>query len=219
MAKEYDSIMKNDVWNFVPRPKGRSMVTSKSLYKIKRGADGSIKKYKARFVAYGFSQKEGEDYNDIFAPVAQYTTICLIVTLAASQGWTLHQMDVKTAFLHGLLQEEVYVEQPPGFEVHDRKTHVCLLKKALYGLKQAPRAWYAHIDNYLIKLGFTRSNADPNFYLKTIQCMPLILVLYVDDLFMTIANPLILECKRKLASEFEMKDLGLMLLSYGMFYA
>ena len=82
--------------------------------------------------------------------MAGYTTIHLIVALVASQGWTLHQMYVKSAFLHGLLQEEVYVEQPPGFEVYDRKTHVCRLKKALYRLMQAPRAWYARIDNYLI---------------------------------------------------------------------
>lgn len=133
MIEEYESIMKNDIWDIVPRLKGRSVVTSKWLYKIKHGADGSIKKYKARFVACGFTQREGEDYDDIFALVARYTTIRSIVALAASQGWTLHQMDVKTAFLHGLLQEEVYIEQPPGFEVHDRKTHVCQLKKALYG--------------------------------------------------------------------------------------
>lgn len=101
------------------------MVTSKWLYKIKHGANGSIEKYKASFVARGLNQKQGEDYNDIFAPVACYTTICSIVALVASQGWTLYHMDVKIAFLHGLLQEEVYVEQPPSFEVHDRKTHVC----------------------------------------------------------------------------------------------
>ena len=94
--------------------------------------DGSIEKYKARFVAQGFSQKEGEDYDDNFAPVAQYTTIRLIISLATSQGWTLHQMDIKTTFLHCMLQEEVYVEQPQGFEVEDRKTHVCRLKKELY---------------------------------------------------------------------------------------
>eukprot|EP00253_Pinus_taeda_P032236 PITA_32236 len=186
MAKEYKSIMKNDVWDIMSRPKGRSVVTSKWLYKIKHGADGSIEKYKARFVACGFSQKEGEDYDDIFAPMARYTTIRSIVALTEIQGWTLHQMDVKIAFLHGLLQE-MYVEQPPGFEVYDRKTHVCRLKKAPYGLKQAPRSWYACIYSYLMKLGFTRSNVDPNLYFKTIQ-----------------------ECKRKLASKFEMKDLGLM---------
>ena len=119
-------------------------------------------------------------------------------------------MDVKTAFLHGAIKEEVYVEQPLGFEVQDRDTHVCRLKRALYGLKQAPRAWYERIDSYLMKLGFTRSNADPNLYFKVVKGKPLILVLYVDDLFLTGADPLIHQCKRELAAEFEMKNLGLM---------
>eukprot|EP00253_Pinus_taeda_P012834 PITA_12834 len=118
-------------------------------------------------------------------------------------------MDVKTAFLHGSIKEEVYVEQPEGFEVHDWESHVCRLKKALYGFKQAPRAWYERIDSYLMKLGFTRSKADPNLYFKVENDKPLILVLFVDDLFLTSADPLIHKCKRELAFEFEMKDLGL----------
>eukprot|EP00253_Pinus_taeda_P011034 PITA_11034 len=119
-------------------------------------------------------------------------------------------MDVKTVFLHGSIKEEVYVEQPEGFEVHDRESHVCRLKKALYGLKQAPRAWYERIDSYLMKLRFTRSEANPSLYFKVENDKPLTLVLYVDDLFLTGADPLIHKCKRELASEFEMKDLGLM---------
>eukprot|EP00253_Pinus_taeda_P001847 PITA_01847 len=119
-------------------------------------------------------------------------------------------MDVKTTFLHGSIKEEVYVEQPEGFEIHDRESHVCRLKKALSGLKQAPRAWYERIDSYLMKLGFTRSEADPNLFFKVEDDKPLILVLYIDDFFLTGANPLIHKCKRELASEFEMKDLGLM---------
>ena len=100
-------------------------------------------------------------------------------------------MDVKTAFLHGAIKEEVYVEQPLGFKVQDQHTHVCRLNKALYGLKQAPKAWYERIDSYLMKLGFTRSNVDPNLYFKVDREKPLILVLYVDDLFLTGADPLI----------------------------
>ena len=119
-------------------------------------------------------------------------------------------MDVKTAFLHGTIKEEVYVEQPLVFEVRDRDTRVCRLKKALYGLKQAPRAWYDRINSYLMSLGFTRSDVDPNLYFKVDNDKPLILVLYVDDLFPTGADPLIHQCKRELAFEFEMKDLGLM---------
>ena len=111
MAEEYESIMKNDVQDVVPRSKGKSVVTSKWLFKIKHGVDGSIEKYKARFMAQGFSQKEGEYYDDIFASVARYTTFCSIVSLATSQGWTLHQMDVKKKFLHVMLQEEVFVEK------------------------------------------------------------------------------------------------------------
>jgi hypothetical protein len=143
MMEEYQSIMKNDVWEIVPRPEGKSVVTSKWVYKIKHAVDGSIDKYKARFVARGFSQQEGEDYDETFAPVSRYTSIRAIISLATSMGWSLHQMDVKTAFLNGVIEEEVYIEQPQGFEVHPRETHVCRLKKALYGLKQAPRAWYA----------------------------------------------------------------------------
>jgi len=119
MTEEYESIMKNDVWEVVPRPQDKTVVTSKWLYKIKHAADGSKEKYKARFVARGFSQKEGIDYDEIFAPVARYTTIHSIIALVASQEWNLHQMDVKTAFLHGSIKEEVYVEQPKGFEIYD----------------------------------------------------------------------------------------------------
>ena len=121
MAEEYESIIHNDVWEVVPRPQGKYVVSYKWLYKIKHGVDGSIEKYKARFVAKLFYQKEGIDYDEIFAPIARYTTIRPIVALVASQGWSLHQMDVKTAFLHGFLKEEVFVEQPQGFEVHDPK--------------------------------------------------------------------------------------------------
>jgi hypothetical protein len=119
-------------------------------------------------------------------------------------------MDVKTAFLNGVIEEEVYIEKPQGFVIHGKESHVCRLKKALYGLKQAPRAWYSRIDGYLMSLGFTKSDADPNLYYKVVDGDPLILVLYVDDLFLTGAERLIVRCKRELASEFEMKDLGLM---------
>ena len=120
MQEEYQSIMKNDVWDVVPRPERKSVVTSKWIYKIKHAADGSIEKYKARFVARGFSQKEGIGYEETFTPVARYTSIRAIMALAAKLGWKLHQMDVKTAFLNGVAEEEVYVEQPLGFETHDR---------------------------------------------------------------------------------------------------
>jgi hypothetical protein len=186
------------------------VVSSKWLFKIKHVANGSIEKYKARFVTRGFSQKEGIDYEETFALVARYTSIRTIIALATKMKWKLHQMDVKTIVLNGVIEEEVYIEQPQGFEVEDRKTHVCKLKKALYRLKQAPRAWYGRIDSFLTSLGFTKSKADSNLYFKVMNDEPVILLLYVDDLFLTGEENSITECKKKLATEFEMKDLGLM---------
>ena len=119
-------------------------------------------------------------------------------------------MDVKTMFLNGEIEEEVYMEQPEGFETHERKSHVCRLKKALYGLKQAPRAWYGRIDSYWQKMGFVKSDADPNLYYLLVEDEPLVLVLYVDDLFLTGSSRLIKDCKQNLEVEFDMKDLGLM---------
>jgi hypothetical protein len=133
--------MKNDVWEIFPRPKEKLVVTSKWGYNIKHATNGSVDKYKERFIVRGFSQKEGE-YCDIkFSLVARYTSIRDITSLAASMGWNLHQMDVKTTFLNGEIEEEVYIEQTQGFEVHSIDTHICRLKKSLYELKQAPRAW------------------------------------------------------------------------------
>ena len=131
--------MKNDVWDVLPRPHGKSVVTSKWIYKIKHATDGSIEKYKAIFVARGFSQKEGIDYEETFAPVVRYTSIRLVLALATKMKWKVHQMDVKTAFLNGVVEEEVYAEQPLGFKTHDRETHVCKLNKSMYYLKQTPR--------------------------------------------------------------------------------
>jgi hypothetical protein len=211
MTEEYQSIIKNDVWEIVPRPNNKYVVSSRWLFKIKHAANGSIEKYKTRFVARGFSQKKGIDYEETFAPVARYTSIRTIIALAAKMKWKLHQMDVKTTFLNGVIVEEVYIEQPQEFfEVEDMKSHVCKLKKALYGLKQAPRVWYGRIDNFLTSLGFTKSKVDSNLYFKVMNDEPVILLLYVDDLFLTGEEKLITECKKRLTSEFEIKYLGLM---------
>ena len=112
--------MKNDVWDVIPRLEWRSVVTSKWIYKIKHAANSSIEKYKAIFVARGLSQKEGIDYEETFAPVARYTSIRLVLSLATVIKWKIHQMDVKTAFLNGVVEEKVYVKQPLGFETRDR---------------------------------------------------------------------------------------------------
>jgi hypothetical protein len=172
--------------------------------------DEIIDNNKARFMARGFSQKEGGDYDKTFAHVARYTSIRAIMSLVASMGWSLHQRDVKTPFLNGAIEEEIYIEQLQGFEIHPRDTHVCRLKKALYGLKQAPRAWYARIDSYLIRLGFSKSHADPNLYYKVVDNTHVILLFYFDDLFLTSAKSLITQCKKELASEFDMKYLCFM---------
>lgn len=125
------------------------MVASKLLYKVKHDADGSIDKFKARFVARGFSQEEGIDCEKTFTPTTRYTMIRSLISLAASMGLKVHQMDVKTTFLNGTIDEEVYIEKPLGFEVKDKETHVCRFKKALYGLKQAPRAWYDRFKDWV----------------------------------------------------------------------
>ena len=117
-------------------------MTSKWLFKIKHRADGRVEKHKARFVAKEFSQKEGTDYDETFALVAEYTSIRTIIVIASAMGWKLHHMDVKATFLNGIIKEEVYIEQPEGFIVLGKESHVCKLKKALYGLKKEPRAWY-----------------------------------------------------------------------------
>ena len=124
MIEEYQLIMKNDVWDVFPRPEGKSVVTLKWIYKIKHAADGSIEKYKAIFVARGFSHKEGIDYEETFAPVARYTSIRSVLALVAVMKWKIHQMDVKSTFLNGVVEEEVYVEQPLGFETHAKASCV-----------------------------------------------------------------------------------------------
>eukprot|EP00253_Pinus_taeda_P014672 PITA_14672 len=184
MNEEYESFMKNDVWDMVPRPKDKSIVTLKWLYKIKHGVDGSVEKFKARFVARGFSQKEGVDYDEIFAPVVQYTTICSIVALAASQGWNLHQMDVKTFFTW-----------------FNEGGSLCRATRGVQSSRSSDTCMQIEENPLWVKA------SSPSLVENE---RPLILVLYVDDLFLTGTNPLIHQCKRELASEFEMKDLGLM---------
>jgi hypothetical protein len=151
-------------------------------------------------VARGFSQKEGEDYDETFSPVEKYNSIRSIISITSVMGWKLHQMDVKTTFLNGVIEEEMYIEKPQGFVIHGKESHVYILKKYLYRLKQAPRARYSRIDSYLIILGFTKSDANPNLYYKVEDGFPLILVLYVDDLFLTGDENLIDGCKRDLTS-------------------
>ena len=157
MMEEYQSIMKNDVWDIVPRLEGKFAMSSKWIYKIKHIVYESIEKHKMRFVARGFSQVEGIDYEETFSHVAQYTSIRMIISPATSMGKRVHQMDVKTTFLNGEIEEELYIEQPNGFMIHEKESHVCRLKMALYGIKQPPRAWYARIDGHLMIFGLQQN--------------------------------------------------------------
>eukprot|EP00253_Pinus_taeda_P027535 PITA_27535 len=188
MNEEYHSLLANDTWDLVPLPKGRKLVRCKWVYRTKYGPDGKVDKHKARLVAKGFSQVEGIDYNETFSPVAKMNSIRLVLSLAASLKWEVHQMDVKSAFLHGDLHEEIYMEQPIGF-IQTDSSLVCRLKKSLYGLKQAPRAWYAKMDSFLLESGFSRCYSDNTVYTKKVGNSLIILVLYVDDLILTDCKP------------------------------
>eukprot|EP00253_Pinus_taeda_P002954 PITA_02954 len=208
MNEEYHSLSANDTWDLVPLPKGRKLVRCKWVYRTKYGPDGKVDKHKARLVAKGFSQVEGIDYTETFSPVAKMNSIRLVLSLAASLKWEVHQMGVKSAFLHGDLHEEIYMEQPIGF-IQTDSSLVCRLKKSLYGLKQAPRAWYAQMDSFLLESGFSRCYSDNTVYTKKVGNSLIILVLYVDDLILTGSDPnLINHVKSSLKKKFEMTDLG-----------
>ena len=144
-----------------------------------------VEKYKARFVAWGYSQVEGIEYKETFALVMRYSSIRSILALSTRMGWKIHQMDVKTTFLNGFIEEEVYIEQPKGFEMIDRESHACRVNRALYALKKEPRAWYTNIENYFTRLGFIKSEEDASLYHILVDCKLFIIVLYVDDLILT----------------------------------
>jgi hypothetical protein len=150
MDQEIESIEKNDTWELTDLPSGGKKIGVKWIYKTKYNEAGKIEKYKARLVAKGYSQQHGIDYNEVFAPVARWDTIRTILALAASKGWDVYQLDVKSAFLHGELVEDVYIEQPPGYQKQGRNK-VYKLKKALYGLKQAPEHGIARLNHTLFK--------------------------------------------------------------------
>jgi hypothetical protein len=208
MKDEMDSLMTNQTWELTELPAGKKALHNKWVYRIKGEHDGS-KRYKARLVVKGFQQKEGIDYTDIFSPVVKMTTIRLVLRIVAAENLHLEQLDVKTAFLHGNLEEEIYMHQPQGFAVLGKESQVCKLRKSLYGLKQAPRQWYKKFDSFMCNTGFTRCDADHCCYVKNFENSYIILLLYVDD--MLVAGSSIKEInnlKKQLSKQFAMKDLG-----------
>ena len=203
---ELDAMRKNKTWELVDRPADRKVVKCKWVFKHK--ADG---RYRARLVAKGFTQVEGVDYQETFSPVARYESIRFLLALAAQEDWEIHSMDVKSAFLNGDLDEEIYMEQPEGFAAPGQENKVCRLFKAIYGLKQASRTWNLKIHKTLLQLGFTRTYSDSGVYVYRRQKGDsiTIIILYVDDItLMGDSKNHILQVKRSLAKTYEMTDLG-----------
>ncbi|CAM8914090.1 unnamed protein product [Rhodiola kirilowii] len=210
MKEEMKSLMTNQTWTLVKKPEGKRVVKCKWLLRIKEGMnEGDLPRFKARLVAKGFTQKEGVDYTEIFSPVVKFKTIRIMLSLVAVYDLELEQMDVKKAFLHGELDEEIYMDQPVGFVDNRYPEHVCYLKKSLYGLKQSPRLWYIRFDTYVLSLGFVRSEFDTYFYFADLQNEPIYLLLYVDDILLISKYAAkIVKLKNDLSREFDLKDLG-----------
>ena len=161
-------------------------------------------------MAKGYSQIQGIDFDDVFSPVVKYSSIRVLLALVALHDFELEQLDVKTAFLHGELDEQIFMQQPDGFQVKGKEDHVCLLKRSLYGLKQSPRQWYKRFDLFMINQGYLRSSFDSCVYFKNLSEKTMIyLLLYVDDMLIaTKEKTEINRLKAQLSGEFEMKDLG-----------
>lgn len=200
MGDEMCSLEKNGTWIVVPKPKNVKIIGRKWVYTKKEGIPGvEPPRFKSRLVAKGYSQREGIYYNEILAPVVKHVSIRVLLQIVAAEDLEFEQLDVKTAFLHGELEEVIYMSQPEGYEVEGREDWVYLLKKSLYGLKQSPRQWNQKFNDFMISRGFTRSSVDSCVYL----------LLYVDD--MLVASKSMQEIKilkKDLGTVFEMKDLG-----------
>ena len=211
MIEEVDSLIKNKTWILVDRIEGRKVVSCKWIFKKKlESAENESVRFKARLVARGFTQEEGVDYNEVFSPVVKHTSIRILLAVVAKKDWELEQLDVKTAFLHGDLEETIYMQQPPGFVKPGDENKACLLKKSIYVLKQASRQWHKRFDEHNLRNGFKRSRYDECVYIKKRGgAVVAYLLLYVDD--MLVAG----ECKKEvqivkddLSRAFDMKDLG-----------
>jgi hypothetical protein len=209
MQDEYDALMTNKTWTLVPPSPHKNIIDCKWVYRVKHRADGTIDRYKARLVAKGFKQRYGIDYEDTFSPVIKIATIRIVLCLAVSRIWSLRQLDVKNAFLHGVLEEEVYMKQPPGFKNPNAPKYICRLDKALYGLKQAPRAWYTCLSTKLQDFGFRPSQADTSLFLYDKSGIIIFVLIYVDDIIVTSSSDSAVSALLKdLNVHFAIKDLG-----------
>ncbi|KAI3702665.1 hypothetical protein L6452_28413 [Arctium lappa] len=202
MSNEYEALLANNTWELVPRPKDAPIIRCMWLFKHKF-------KYKARLVVNGKSQTVGIDCDETFSPVVKPTTIRTVLSLAVSKSWSIHQLDVKNAFLHGHLKETVYMFQLSGFVSSTQPKYVCKLHRSLYGLKQAPRACYHRFATYLSKCGFKSSICDTSLFVYKKGDQMAYLLLYVDDIILTASSDALLnQILQSLSSEFKMTDLG-----------
>ena len=214
MNSEYKSLMKNETWDLVEPPVGKNIVGSKWVYKTKRDSHGQVDRYKARLVAQGYTQEFGVDYDEVYAPVAHYKSIRTVLSIANALNLHLHQMDVKTAFLNGPLDTNIYMKQPTGYINPEFPDFVCKLKKSLYGLKQAARCWNTAINSYMTSIGFEQSKVDQCIYVKRNSTEYnedsfMIICLYVDDLILATNDINMMKCeKEKFGRKFEMEDKG-----------
>ncbi len=203
---EMDTLDKLKVWCLEPLPEGRKAVKSKWVFKKK--ADGH---FHVRLVAKGFTQLEGVDFDETFSPVARFESLRLLLALAMLEDWEIHQMDIKSAFLHGKLEDEIYMEQPIGFVTAGKEHLVCQLQKALYGLKQASHAWNLQFHRVLTELSFTWTYSDAGVYVYHLQegDNSLFIILYIDDItILGNSTSRINSLKESLASHYEMTDMG-----------
>ncbi|KAJ0850581.1 putative RNA-directed DNA polymerase [Helianthus annuus] len=210
MQDEMNSLYENNTFELVKLPKGKRALKNKWVYKVKTEEHTSRPRYKARLVVKGFSQRKGIDFDEIFSPVVKMSSIRVILGLAASLDLEVEQMDVKTAFLHGDLDKEIYMEQPEGFRVKGKEDYVCKLQKSLYGLKQAPRQWYKKFESVMGKQGYRKTISDHCVFFQRFGDDDfIILLLYVDDMLIVGKNAeRIVQLKKELSKSFSMKDLG-----------
>lgn len=208
---EFQALATHDVWELTPLPPGRRAIGSKWVFKTKFNADGTTARHKARLVAKGYNQRYGIDYDEVFAPVVKYVSLRLILAIAAQHNWEIQQLDVDTAFLYAPVEEEIYMEQPEGFERKDEDGNklFCRLKKRLYGTNQAGRNWNNTLDAWLHDFGFQRSMADPGVYIYDEENSSYILAVYVDDMIV-VGKELswIDHFKNSIKEKFKIKDLG-----------